>query len=63
MLVNTTALGESSVVLVARCTTRTADFFATKLDLTRAIKERLDREGVTIPFPQRDIHVVQKDVA
>src|SRR5690606_35629144 len=62
-LVNTTSLGDNAVVLLVRCTTRAADFFDTKLDLTRAIKERLDREGITIPFPQCDIHVFQKHVA
>lgn len=33
MLVNTTALGESSVVLLARCTTRAADFFCHQVGL------------------------------
>jgi small conductance mechanosensitive channel len=28
-------------------------------DLTEAIKKRFDREGITIPFPQRDVHVYQ----
>lgn len=27
---------------------------------TRAIKERLDREHITIPFPQRDVHVTRE---
>lgn len=63
VLVNTMTLGDNAVVLLVRCTTRASDFFATKLDLTRAIKERLDSEGVSIPFPQRDVHVIQKQVA
>jgi small conductance mechanosensitive channel len=28
-------------------------------DITRAVKERFDAEGVSIPFPQRDVHVHQ----
>jgi small conductance mechanosensitive channel len=59
ILVNTVSLGDSAVVLLARCTTSAADFWNTKLDLTRAIKERLDREGISIPFPQRDVHLYQ----
>lgn len=60
-LVNTVSLGDSAVVLLARCTTVAGDFWDTKLDLTRAIKERLDREGIAIPFPQRDVHVINAD--
>lgn len=58
ILVNVMSLGDSAVVLLARCTTKAGDFFATKLDLTRAIKERLDQENISIPFPQRDLHMI-----
>jgi len=63
ILVNTLALGDSAVVLLVRCTTKAADFWNTKLDLVRAIKERLDREGISIPFPQRHVHIVQRNTA
>lgn len=59
MLVNTVALGDSAVVLLARCVTKAPDFWDTKLDLTRAIKERLDAEGISIPYPQRDVHLIK----
>lgn len=59
ILVNTVSLGDSAVVLLARFNTKAADFWNAKLDLTRAIKERLDREGISIPFPQRDVHLFQ----
>jgi small conductance mechanosensitive channel len=29
-------------------------------DLTREVKLRFDREGISIPFPQRDIHVIEQ---
>jgi small conductance mechanosensitive channel len=51
------------VVLLVRCFTKAADFWDTKLDLTRAIKERLDHEGISIPFPQRDIHLQREKAA
>lgn len=51
-------LGESSVDLLVRPWVRTSDFLAVKTGLTRAIKERFDREGISIPFPQRDLHIV-----
>lgn len=63
LLVHTTALGDSSVTLLVRCTTKASDFWDTKLDLTRAIKERLDREGISIPFPQRDVHLIREHTA
>ena len=31
-------------------------------DITRAVKRRFDEEGVSIPFPQRDVHVYHEDV-
>ena len=58
-LVAVDSLGADSVNLLIRGWTQPADFFATKLDLTRAVKERLDEAGIGIPFPQRDLHLVQ----
>lgn len=63
LLVNTLALGDSAVVLLVRCTTRAAEFWDAKLDLTRAIKERLDAEGISIPYPQRDVHLLRDAAA
>jgi small conductance mechanosensitive channel len=54
----TTALGDSSVNLVIRAWTGTADLWATQTDLLRAIKERFDGKGISIPFPQREMKVV-----
>ena len=51
-----TELADSSVNLLARCWTARTDFFNTKCDLTRSIKESLDVQGIEIPFPQRVIH-------
>ena len=33
------------------------DFLVTRMDLTRAVKERLAAVGVSTPFPQRDAHL------
>ncbi len=51
-------LADSSVNLTARYWTSNADFWATKLHLRKAIKKALDENGISIPFPQRDIHVI-----
>jgi small conductance mechanosensitive channel len=58
-LVAIAELADSSVNIYARPWVKREDFFATKLDLTRKVKERFDAEGVSIPFPQRDVHMHQ----
>jgi small conductance mechanosensitive channel len=35
----------------------TADFLTVRTDITRRIKEEFDAAGISIPFPQRDIHL------
>ncbi|MDE3211175.1 MAG: mechanosensitive ion channel [Pseudomonadota bacterium] len=55
----TSGLGESSVDLVVRAWTRPEHFLAAKADLLRAIKEHYDEVGISIPFPQRELTVVQ----
>ena len=51
-------LAESSVNLGIRCHVGNADYFVTRCELTEQIKKRFDKEGVSIPFPQRDLHLV-----
>jgi small conductance mechanosensitive channel len=55
----TTALGESSVDLVIRAWATSADFWSAQTDLLRAIKESFDAAGISIPFPQRELTVIQ----
>lgn len=50
-------LADSSVNFVVRPWVKTADYWDVKFDLTEAIKKRFDKEGISIPFPQRDVHV------
>jgi small conductance mechanosensitive channel len=50
------ALGESSVDLICRPWVRTDDYWDTYWNLTEIVKKRFDEEGITIPFPQRDVH-------
>ena len=42
---------------------RPADFWATKTDLLRAIKEHFDKAGISIPFPQRELTIVEGKLA
>ena len=50
-------LGESSVDFVVRPWVKTEDYWDVYWDVTRAVKVRFDEEGISIPFPQRDVHV------
>ena len=50
-------LADSSVNLFCRPWVKTADYWAVHWDLTRQAKERFDAEGISIPFPQRDVHL------
>jgi len=39
---------------------RTADYWTVNWDIMREVKMRFDREGIAIPFPQRDVHVYEE---
>ena len=52
-------LGDSSVNLVVRPWCRKDDYWPLRFDLTRALKEGVEAAGCSIPFPQRDVHVIQ----
>lgn len=50
-------LGDSSVDFVCRPWCRTEDFWTVRWDIMETVKNRFDAEGVSIPFPQRDVHL------
>ena len=50
-------LGDSSVNFIVRPWVKTEDYWETYWALTRAVKMRFDEEGISIPFPQRDVHI------
>jgi small conductance mechanosensitive channel len=54
-------LADSSVNLVVRPWVKSADFWAVKFDFTEAVKLRFDAEGISIPFPQMEVHLHKKD--
>ena len=54
-------LGDSSVDFIVRPWVNAADYWAVKFDFTKAVKEAFDAQGVSIPFPQRDIHLIKED--
>ncbi len=54
-------LGDSSVNFVVRPWVNTADYWGVMFDLTEAIKKRFDKEGISFPFPQQDVHLYKAD--
>lgn len=56
-------LADSSVNFAVRPWVNTADFWPVKFALQEAMKRRFDDVGISIPFPQRDVHVIPADEA
>jgi small conductance mechanosensitive channel len=54
-------LGDSSVEFVIRPWVNSADYWSVKFDFTKAVKEKFDAEGISIPYPQTDVHVFQEE--
>ncbi len=59
-MVAVAGLGDSAVDLTVRAWCDREDYGSLKFDLTKAIKERLDADGISIPYPQRDVHLIRE---
>ena len=53
-------LADSSVNFVCRPWVKTDDYWDVYWDLLRTVKLRFDAEGITIPFPQREVHTASE---
>jgi len=56
-------LGESSVNFVVRPYVKVADYWDVYFSVTEKVKMSFDEKGVSIPFPQADIHFYQTAIA
>lgn len=56
-------LGESSIDIAVRPWVKTGDYWAVRADLLQTIKESFDEQGISIPYPQRDLHVIDMPAA
>jgi small conductance mechanosensitive channel len=54
-------LGDSSVNFIVRPWAAREDYWEVYWEITRSVKIRFDEEGISIPFPQRDIHVYNQN--
>lgn len=58
-----TNLGDSSVDITLRIWSATSDVFGLKVDTIKAVKEALDKDGISIPFPTRTIEMTNAEAA
>ena len=56
-------LADSSVNFIVRPWVKTADYWAVRFDLTENIKLTFDEKGISIPYPQQDVHMYQEAAA
>ena len=52
-------LGDNSVNFAVRPWVKTGDYWGVYFGLTETVKRRFDEEGISIPFPQRDVHLYE----
>jgi len=60
-LIAVSALADSSVNFVVRPWVKAADYWGVMFEMTEAIKKRFDKEGISFPFPQQDVHLYKQD--
>jgi len=56
-------LGDSSVNFAVRPWVNTSDYWAVYFDITEKVKLAFDENNISIPFPQRDVHIHQVSAA
>ncbi|MEZ9701695.1 mechanosensitive ion channel family protein [Vibrio sp. 10N.261.46.E12] len=61
-MVRVHSLNDSSVDFVVRPWVNTVDYWEVYWDMTEKVKKSLDQEGISIPFPQRDVHIYNHKV-
>jgi small conductance mechanosensitive channel len=52
-------LGDNSVNFAVRPWVKRDDYWGTYFDVTETVKRRFDKEGISIPYPQRDVHLYE----
>jgi len=56
-------LGDNSVNFAVRPWVKTADYGDAYFQITQAVKQGFDEAGISIPFPQRDVHLIPNEAA
>jgi small-conductance mechanosensitive channel len=53
-------LGDSSVNLLVRPWVKTEDYWTVRWEIIQQLKDAYDRESISIPFPQQDVHLYKE---
>jgi len=53
-------MADSAVILVIRPWVKTEDYWNFFFDFQKALKQKYDKDGISIPFPQRDVHIFEQ---
>ena len=53
-------LADSSINFAVRPWVKSGDYWPVLFDLQEQIKLRFDAEGISIPFPQQDVHIIKE---
>lgn len=56
-LIKVVGHGDSSVNVTCRPWVKTEDYWTVYWDMQKLVKQAFDREGISIPFPQRDVYI------
>ncbi|MCA1801547.1 MAG: mechanosensitive ion channel [Rhodothermaceae bacterium] len=59
-MVAVSELGDSSVDFVVRPWCKKEDYWALRFDIIKKVKQTFDKQAISIPFPQRDVHLFQQ---
>jgi len=60
-LIAVAELADSSVNFIVRVWVSSSDYSNVKFGLTEAIKKRFDKEGISFPYPQQDVHIIKSE--
>lgn len=60
-LVKIANLGDSSVDFATRVWVKSGDYWAVFFDMNEKVKKEFDKEGISIPFPQQDVHLYKHE--
>ncbi len=52
-------LGDNSVDIVVRIWTKSEDYWTVYFYMNEFVKKEFDKQGISIPFPQRDVHIIK----
>jgi len=55
-------LGDNSVNLVTRVWTKSAEYWNVYFFLNEYVKKAFDNQGISIPYPQRDVHIIKGEM-